>query len=65
MSKKKSDRTFLQVTAIAFNADGSKAAVCPGTREIIIFATNGSRKDSAWTVEHVLKEVRSEPNFST
>ncbi len=52
----KPSRTFVQVTAISFNHDGSKVAVCPGSREIIIYATNGSRKDSAWTVEHVLKE---------
>lgn len=50
-------RTFTQITALSFNADGSQVAVCPGTPEIYIMATKGSQNDKDWEITHTLKEV--------
>jgi len=59
MSKQQEEpkkRLFPQISSIAFNADGSQAAVCPGTKEIYIYLTNGSEKENEWTEIQELKE---------
>lgn len=58
MSKSKVEkRVFPQITAITFNPDGTKVALCAGTPEIYIYTMNGSKKENAWEIEHTLKEV--------
>lgn len=44
------------MTAIAFNQDGSQVVVCPGTKELFLFNTNGSTEESKWTEIQLLNE---------
>jgi len=50
------DRILPGISCYAWNADGSKVAVCPAGKEILIFATNQEDAISKWTLEQVLKE---------
>jgi hypothetical protein len=52
------NRILPGIQTYAWNGDGSKAAVCPQTREILIFETNQTPDISKWKLVQVLKEVR-------
>jgi hypothetical protein len=54
----KINRILPGIQSYAWNGDCSQVAVCPATREILIFATNGQPDISKWTLLQVLKEVR-------
>lgn len=54
---KPTNRILPGIQSFAFNADGSRVAVCPRTAEILIFKTNGSHNIKDWTLLQVLKEV--------
>ena len=52
-----SNRIMPGIQSFAWNADRSKVAVCPQSREILIFKTNQKPNISDWTLLEVLKEV--------
>lgn len=57
MSNKQINRILPGIQSYAWNADCSKVAVCPMSREILIFETNQSPDISKWRLIQVLKEV--------
>ena len=52
------DRILPGICSFAWSPDRQKVAVCPQSREILIFKTFGKPKISDWQLEDVLKEVR-------
>jgi hypothetical protein len=52
------------ITSFAWNADCSKVAVCPMSREVLIFETNAQPDISKWKLTQVLKEVSNRFNFN-
>lgn len=59
---KQINRILPGIATYAWNGDCSRVAVCPQTREILIFETNMSPDISKWKLLQVLKEV-SRTNF--
>ena len=61
MKAKKEDLTLNRIMpgiqSFAWNADRSKVAVCPQSKEILIFETHQKPNISDWTISEVLKEV--------
>jgi hypothetical protein len=57
-----SNRIIPGITSFAWNANCSKVAVCPQSREVLIFETNNQPDISKWKLSQVLKEVSSK-NF--
>ena len=61
MKAKKEDLTTNRIMpgiqSFAWNADRSKVAVCPQSKEILVFETNQKPNISDWTLVEVLKEV--------
>ena len=58
-STAKPDRILPGIASFDWNADRSRVAVCPQSREILIFKTNGKPNIKDWDLEAVLKEVSS------
>ena len=56
MNKDSGNRILPGIQSFAWNADGSKIAVCPKNKEIWIFETQNSPDMSKWTKTDVLKE---------
>ncbi len=60
-SNKKEDLTTNRIMpgiqCFAWNGDRSKVAVCPQSKEILIFETNQKLNIKDWTLIDVLKEV--------
>lgn len=56
MSAKQINRILPGIQSYAWNGDCSKVAVCPQSREILIFETNNSPDISKWKLVQVLKE---------
>jgi hypothetical protein len=54
------NRIIPGITSFAWNADCSKVAVCPQSREVLIFETGNQPEISKWKLIQVLKEVSSE-----
>ena len=42
------------ISCFAWNADSTKIAVCPGTKDILILETEGSEEISEWKIHQVL-----------
>ena len=60
------NRILPGISVFAWNGDCSQVAVCPQSKEILIFATNGKPNISEWTLVQVLKEVSlAHISFST
>ena len=62
MNKKQAgpiNRILPGISCFAWNADCTKVAVCPQSREILIFETNQSPDISKWTLIQELREVSS------
>jgi hypothetical protein len=51
------NRIIPGITSFAWNANCSKVAVCPQSREVLIFETNNQPEISKWKLTQVLKEV--------
>ena len=54
------NRILPGISSFSWNSDCSLVAVCPLSREILIFKTNGEPDISKWTLQQVLKEVSHE-----
>ena len=52
------NRILPGIQSFAWNADRSLVAVCPFSREILIFETNQKPNISDWRLTEVLREVR-------
>ena len=60
MLKKKvntNNRILPGIQSFAWNFDRSLVAVCPQSKEILIFATNGKPDIKDWRLVEVLREV--------
>jgi actin related protein 2/3 complex, subunit 1A/1B len=51
------NRIIPGITSFAWNANCSKIAVCPQSREVLIFETGNQPDITKWKLSQVLKEV--------
>ena len=59
------NRILPGIQSFAWNHDRSLVAVCPFSREILIFATNQKPNISDWRLVEVLREVSSQCQLSS
>ena len=55
--QKSENRISPGIQCFAFNGDSTLCAVCPQSKEILIFKTNGQKDISKWTLDQTLKHV--------
>lgn len=51
------NRIIPGITSFAWNANCSKIAICPQSREVLIFETGNQPDITKWKLAQVLKEV--------